>query len=318
MSVVTARGIVKRHADVVALDGVDFHAEAGTVTALVGWSGAGKTALLHAITGVEHPDEGTIGGTRDVAFLAQAVPTGLNFTGSIPAEVRSVDEVPAGALVGVEECAEHIRQPWESDLVEATLAAMSSARERGAAVVVTTHLKAVADIADRVLAMRSGRLVAEGPDALTHLPRTPVVPDLARPIAPRAENLAAEVALRCAHARWHPLTDRSTGARFLVRGYAAPFEWLTPRAVPVLVDVAAYRTMVERFAAYMDANFGPRVPGDRDGGPGTRPRWNRQLESEQRQAELVGREPGSAIGREYTSAVGRGLGSALGRSVIGR
>lgn len=44
----------------VVLDGVDLTVEAGTVTAVLGPSGGGKTTLLRIVAGFDHPDSGTI------------------------------------------------------------------------------------------------------------------------------------------------------------------------------------------------------------------------------------------------------------------
>ena len=52
-------GLTKAFGGVQALDGVDFRAEPGQVTAIIGANGAGKTTLLNAISGlisVEHGD----------------------------------------------------------------------------------------------------------------------------------------------------------------------------------------------------------------------------------------------------------------------
>ena len=43
-----------------ALDGIDLHMAAGSVTALVGPNGAGKSTLLRCLAGLEHPAAGQI------------------------------------------------------------------------------------------------------------------------------------------------------------------------------------------------------------------------------------------------------------------
>ncbi len=53
------RGVSKRFGAVQALTSVDFAAEAGRVTALVGDNGAGKSTLIKIISGINPMDEGT-------------------------------------------------------------------------------------------------------------------------------------------------------------------------------------------------------------------------------------------------------------------
>jgi iron(III) transport system ATP-binding protein len=62
MSGLQVRGLVLRHpgAQVAALDGVEFHAPAGALTALVGPSGCGKTTLLRVLAGLTTPDAGQV------------------------------------------------------------------------------------------------------------------------------------------------------------------------------------------------------------------------------------------------------------------
>jgi ABC-2 type transport system ATP-binding protein len=63
-SVVVCAGLGKRfeaaHQPFDALKGIDFTAQSGAITALVGSDGAGKTTLLRLIAGLLAPDEGTL------------------------------------------------------------------------------------------------------------------------------------------------------------------------------------------------------------------------------------------------------------------
>lgn len=58
---VTFRQVSFGYGDVRVLNGLDFTAEAGKVTALVGPSGAGKSTVFHLLTGLSDPNEGEIG-----------------------------------------------------------------------------------------------------------------------------------------------------------------------------------------------------------------------------------------------------------------
>ena len=58
-SIVEARGLVKKYGDVVALDGLDIDVAEGTVLALLGPNGTGKTTAVSILTTLLHPDEGS-------------------------------------------------------------------------------------------------------------------------------------------------------------------------------------------------------------------------------------------------------------------
>jgi simple sugar transport system ATP-binding protein len=54
------KGITKSFPGVIALEDVDFSLRKGEVHGLVGENGAGKSTLIKVLTGVEHPDTGSI------------------------------------------------------------------------------------------------------------------------------------------------------------------------------------------------------------------------------------------------------------------
>ncbi len=58
--VMSAKGLVKRYGQVVALDGTDFELRAGEILAVIGDNGAGKSSLIKALSGATIPDEGEI------------------------------------------------------------------------------------------------------------------------------------------------------------------------------------------------------------------------------------------------------------------
>ena len=58
--VLTMTGISKTFPGVNALENVDFALKRGEIHALVGENGAGKSTLIKVLTGVEHPDAGSI------------------------------------------------------------------------------------------------------------------------------------------------------------------------------------------------------------------------------------------------------------------
>jgi fructose transport system ATP-binding protein len=60
MSVLRARGLVKRYGHVTALDGTDFDLAAGEILAVIGDNGAGKSSLIKALSGALEPDEGDL------------------------------------------------------------------------------------------------------------------------------------------------------------------------------------------------------------------------------------------------------------------
>ncbi|OBI84812.1 ABC transporter ATP-binding protein [Mycobacterium sp. E740] len=74
MSILQARGLGKSFNGHTVLDHIDLDLHAGTITAVVGASGCGKTTLLRLIAGFENPDTGTVTiAGRQVAGPAGAI-----------------------------------------------------------------------------------------------------------------------------------------------------------------------------------------------------------------------------------------------------
>lgn len=68
-------GLVKSFGSQTVLHGIDLSVTAGTITAVVGASGCGKTTLLRLVAGFENPDGGTISiAGRQVAAAGKCTP----------------------------------------------------------------------------------------------------------------------------------------------------------------------------------------------------------------------------------------------------
>ena len=65
MPLLALRQVSKRFGGVAALQDVTFSVERGTIVSLIGPNGAGKTTLFNCVTGVLHPEAGSIGFGQD-------------------------------------------------------------------------------------------------------------------------------------------------------------------------------------------------------------------------------------------------------------
>ena len=67
---IEGRGVTKSFGGLRAVKGVDFHLGEGEIVGLIGPNGAGKTTLFNLVSGVFHPDSGTLSfGSRDITLL---------------------------------------------------------------------------------------------------------------------------------------------------------------------------------------------------------------------------------------------------------
>ncbi|NLX24919.1 MAG: ABC transporter ATP-binding protein [Lentisphaerae bacterium] len=57
---ISVRNVYKRYGRTVALDGLSFEVEEGTMFGLLGPNGAGKTTLISCLCGMVHPDQGEL------------------------------------------------------------------------------------------------------------------------------------------------------------------------------------------------------------------------------------------------------------------
>ncbi|HEX9002232.1 MAG TPA: sugar ABC transporter ATP-binding protein, partial [Blastocatellia bacterium] len=98
-AILEMRGIGKRFPGVVALDGVDFHLNAGEVVALLGENGAGKSTLMKILGGVYQPDAGGIfveGAPVQFNSVNDSIGLGIGF---IHQELNVLDNLDVAANV---------------------------------------------------------------------------------------------------------------------------------------------------------------------------------------------------------------------------
>lgn len=62
----------KKHHEFIALDDINLRVESGKSVAIVGKSGSGKSTLMHIMSGLDHPDSGTVNiDSEDIFSLKQ-------------------------------------------------------------------------------------------------------------------------------------------------------------------------------------------------------------------------------------------------------
>lgn len=105
--VLEARGIGKKYAGVVALEGVDFNVQLGKIHALVGENGAGKSTLSKILTGFEAHDTGEIlvdGAVVSLGSPSAAIGHGISIVHQELSVIGSLS-VAENVLVGMEPAA---------------------------------------------------------------------------------------------------------------------------------------------------------------------------------------------------------------------
>jgi len=100
-AVIRFDGLVKRFGSVVAVDGLSFDVEAGTVTGFLGPNGAGKTTTLRALLGLVTPTSGTatVFGQpyADLRDPSRRIGAALEASGFHPGR-RAIDHLKVAAL----------------------------------------------------------------------------------------------------------------------------------------------------------------------------------------------------------------------------
>jgi iron(III) transport system ATP-binding protein len=101
MTSIDVSGLTLSFADKVVLDALDLHVPGGTVTAVLGRSGCGKTTLLRAIAGLVRPDHGEIRlGDTVVADGSRSVAPEQRGIGIVPQEGALFPHLDVAANVG--------------------------------------------------------------------------------------------------------------------------------------------------------------------------------------------------------------------------
>jgi ABC-2 type transport system ATP-binding protein len=90
---IETRGLRKSFGDHVVLDGIDLDVAAGTIFALLGSNGAGKTTIVRILTTLLKPDDGT---TRVDGFDVLSQPARVREAISLTGQFAAVDEILTG------------------------------------------------------------------------------------------------------------------------------------------------------------------------------------------------------------------------------
>ena len=105
-TILEVRGVGKRFGGLVALDGVSFQVERGSIFSVIGPNGAGKTTLFSCLVGSQRPTSGSIRFKgKEIAGLRndQVVARGVVRTHQVVRPFRDMtvtENVSVGALFG--------------------------------------------------------------------------------------------------------------------------------------------------------------------------------------------------------------------------
>ncbi len=95
------RGVTKSFGSTLVLDGIDLVVPTGSITAVLGPSGGGKTTLLRIVAGFERPDSGTVAiGGSPVADHVHSTPPELRRVGVVPQEGALFPHLSVAGNVG--------------------------------------------------------------------------------------------------------------------------------------------------------------------------------------------------------------------------
>ncbi|WP_439673961.1 ABC transporter ATP-binding protein [Embleya sp. MST-111070] len=232
----TARRIIVRYGDVIAVRGLDLELPAGQVTALMGRNGSGKSSLLWALQGSGPRQGGTVdvAGTdpgraepkraRALVGLVPQTPGDLLYLETVDAECAEADresgaeagacralldriapgidgtlhprDVSEGQRLALVLAIQLVAAPQVVLLDEPTRGLDYHAKRRfvrvvreladaGRAIVLATHdVEFVAQVADRVVVMAEGDIVADGPTAEVVVSSPAFAPQVAKILAP--------------------------------------------------------------------------------------------------------------------------------------
>ena len=228
--VLRAEKVQVRYGTTAALTGVDLRLHAATVTAVMGRNGAGKSTLLWTLAGAQRPETGRVHGAHQSALVPQS-PEDLLYRLTVDGETTAADEtaglgatrsvldqitpgVPGaanprdlseGQRLALAVAIQLASGPRVLLLDEPTRGLDYAAKEQlaaqldrlrctGHAVLVASHdVEFVATVADRVLQLADGQVVADGPARTMLTDSMLTAPQVARVLAPVLLLTVAEV-----------------------------------------------------------------------------------------------------------------------------